>query len=284
MAPTRAFATRLALAAASTTKSTRSPLTTTACLRSNSNSSRRAYHSYDHPPPPGAFNSAERQILSAAYGHVPEHGFTHKALSLGARDAGYLDISTNVVPDGPFSLIKYHLVSKREALAPRSAEIFNAPVGGAADGTTPDAAAGARGQLLTVPERVERLTWERLLANQDVIHRWQEALAVMAQPSRVPASLHELALLSDEIHHLAGDIAVDPSWYTKRASLSTIYASSELFMTNDRSVGFGDTRAFLRRRLDETGSLAGALGSIGQWVGFTASAGLNVLRSKGARI
>ncbi|KAK7943224.1 ubiquinone biosynthesis protein COQ9 [Apiospora aurea] len=235
-------------------------------------------------PPPGAFHSAERQILSAAYRHVPEHGFTHKALSLGARDAGYLDISTNVVPEGPFSLIKYHLVSKREALAPRSAEIFNAPVAAAADGATPDTAAGSRGQLLTVPERVERLTWERLLANQHVIHRWQEALAVMAQPSRVPASLHELALLSDEIHHLAGDLAVDPSWYTKRASLSTIYASSELFMTNDRSAGFGDTRAFLRRRLDETGSLAGALGSIGQWVGFTASAGLNVLRSKGARI
>ncbi|KAK8069291.1 COQ9-domain-containing protein [Apiospora phragmitis] len=283
MAPTRAFATRLASAAATTTtKSTRSPLTTTACLRDST--SRRAYHSYDHPPPPGAFNTAERQILSAAYRHVPEHGFTHKALSLGARDAGYLDISTNVVPEGPFSLIKYHLVSKREALAPRCAEIFNAPVGGAADGATADAAAGARGQLLTVPERVERLTWERLLANQDVIHRWQEALAVMAQPSRVPASLHELALLADEIHHLAGDVAVDPSWYTKRASLSTIYASSELYMTNDRSAGFEDTRTFLRRRLDETGSLAGALGSIGQWVGFTASAGLNVLRSKGARI
>ncbi|KAK7931921.1 Ubiquinone biosynthesis protein coq9- mitochondrial [Apiospora marii] len=287
MAPTRALVTRLASAATTTTtKSSRPPpfaATATACLRDSSSDRRRTYHSYDHPPPPGAFNNAERQILSAAYRHVPEHGFTHKALSLGARDAGYLDISTNVVPEGPFSLIKYHLVSKREALAPRSAEIFNAPVD-CVDGVTPDVAAGARGQLLTVPERVERLTWERLLANQDIIHRWQEALAVMAQPSRVPASLHELASLSDEIYHLAGDLAVDPSWYTKRASLSTIYASSELFMTNDQSAGFGDTRAFLRRRLDETGSLAGALGSIGQWVGFTASAGLNVLRSKGARI
>lgn len=174
MAPTtRAFATRLAsAAAATTTKST--TRSTAACLRSRSN--RRSYHSHDHPPPPGAFNTAERQILSAAYRHVPDHGFTHKTLSLGARDAGYLDISTNVVPEGPFSLIKYHLVSKREALAPRSAEIFNAPVGGA-DGATPDAAAGTRGQLLTVPERVERLTWERLLANRDIIHRWQEVCA-----------------------------------------------------------------------------------------------------------
>lgn len=174
MAPTtRAFATRLASAATTTTTKFTPARSTTACLRSSC--SRRSYHSYDHPPPPGTFNTAERQILSAAYRHVPDHGFTHKALSLGARDAGYLDISTNVVPEGPFSLIKYHLVSSREALAPRSAEIFNAPVGGA-DGATPDAAAGARGQLLTVPERVERLTWERLLANKDIIHRWQEVI------------------------------------------------------------------------------------------------------------
>lgn len=106
----------------------------------------------------------------------------------------------------------------------------------------------------------------------------------MAQPSRVPASLHELALLADEIYHLAGDVSVDPSWYTKRGSLSAIYASSELFMTNDRSTGFSETREFLQRRLDETDSIAGTLGGVRRWVGFTAAAGVNVLRSKGMRI
>ncbi|OTA98572.1 hypothetical protein M426DRAFT_325870 [Hypoxylon sp. CI-4A] len=226
----------------------------------------RSYHSHDHPPPPGEFNTAEKAILSAAYRHIPEHGFTHHALSLGARDAGYLDISTNLLPEGPFSLIRYHLVTRREALAPRSKTIFDA-------------------QLITpVPDKVERLAWERLLGNQDVNHRWQEALAVMAQPSHVPASLRELALLSDEIYYLAGDTSVDPSWYTKRGSLSVIYASSELFMTNDRSPGYSETREFLQRRLDETSKASSALGSVAQWVGFTASAGMNVLRSKGVRI
>ncbi|KAI8627545.1 COQ9-domain-containing protein [Xylariaceae sp. FL1651] len=103
----------------------------------------------------------------------------------------------------------------------------------------------------------------------------------MAQPTHVPASLRELALLADEIHHLAGDTSVDPTWYTKRGGLSVIYASSELFMTNDRSPGFGETRAFLQRRLAEAGSLSGTVSSVAQWAGFTASAGLNVLRSKG---
>ncbi|KAI1130191.1 ubiquinone biosynthesis protein COQ9 [Nemania abortiva] len=228
----------------------------------------RRYHSYDHPAPAGIFNPTEQAILAAAYAHVPEHGFTQHALSLGARDAGYLDVSTNLLPEGPFSLIRYHLVTQREALAPRREAIFSE-----------DAAASS-----PVPARVERLTWERLLGNQQVNHRWQEALAIMAQPSHVPASLHELALLADEIHFQAGDTSVDPTWYTKRGGLSMIYASSELFMTNDRSPGFGETRAFLQRRLAEAGGLSGAVGNVTQWLSFTASAGINVLRSKGVRI
>ncbi|CAJ2508782.1 Uu.00g138080.m01.CDS01 [Anthostomella pinea] len=233
----------------------------------------RAYHSYDHPPPPGSFNTAEQAILSAAYRHVPEHGFTQHTLSLGAREAGYLDISTNLLPEGPFSLIRYHLVTQREALAPRSETVF----GGGSEknpGHPP----------LQVSDKVERLAWERLQGNKDVNHRWQEALAVMAQPTHVPASLRELALLADEIIYLAGDASVDPSWYAKRGALSTVYASSELFMTNDRSPGFGETRQFLRRRLDESARVGSAIGNVAQWVGFTASAGVNVLRSTGVRI
>lgn len=106
----------------------------------------------------------------------------------------------------------------------------------------------------------------------------------MAQPSHAPTALHELASLSDEIWFLAGDVSVDTSWYTKRATLSAVYAASELFMTTDKSEGFRDTREFLERRLGDVRSVGGTVGSVGQWLGFTASAGLNVLRSKGVRI
>lgn len=117
----------------------------------------RAYHSYDHPPPPGPFGATEKAILAAAYKHVPEHGFSHRALSLGARDAGYLDISPSALPDGTFSLIRYHLVTQREALAERSQTLF-----------------GRDGAPTGVGGKVAALTRERLLANKDIIHRWQE--------------------------------------------------------------------------------------------------------------
>ncbi len=111
-----------------------------------------------------------------------------------------------------------------------------------------------------------------------------QALAIMAQPSYVPASLKELAQLADEILYLAGDVSVDPSWYTKRASLSAIYAAAELFQTSDTSPERRETRAFLRRRLDEAAQAGGAVRSVREWVGFNAGAAVNVLRSKGVRI
>lgn len=234
------------------------------CLASH----RRSFHSYDHPEPAGPFSPTERAILAAAYAHVPHHGFIPKTLALGARDAGYLDISTNLLADGVFTLVQWHLVSQREALAEKARALLG----------------GEEAKGLGVGAKVELLTWERLMGNEHVIGKLQEALAIMAQPSCVPASLGELAKLSDEIWFLVRDTAVDPSWYTKRASLSAIYASTELFMTTDHSSGFHETRKFLQRRLAETHELGGTLRSIGTWVGFTASAGLNVLRSKGVRI
>jgi len=240
-------------------------------LRSFSNIS-RTYHSTSHPPPPGPFTPVESSILSASLLHIPNHGFTHTTLSLGAKDAGYLDASTNLFPRGAFSLVHYHLYTQREALA---RHVPNLEAASTANGPARPLGVGAK---------VKKLTWARLMGNKAIIHRWQEALALMAQPTNIPTSLSELHALSDEIWYLAGDVAVDSSWYTKRASLSSVYASTELYMTTDKSADFVDTRQFLDRRFADSQTLGGAVGSVAQWVGFTAHAGLNVLRSKGARI
>lgn len=116
------------------------------------NSQGRTYYSYEHDPTP-PFTPAESSILSAALIHVPHHGFTASALTLGARDAGYPDVSTNLFPRGPFDLIHYHLVTQRLALGTQI--------------QFPDAKMG-------VGARVRALALQRLRANKAVIHRWQE--------------------------------------------------------------------------------------------------------------
>ena len=119
---------------------------------------RRSYHSYDHPDPAGPFSPTERAILAAAYAHIPQHGFTPKTLALGARDAGYLEISTNLLADGVFTLVQWHLVSQREALAGKASALFK----------------GQEAQGLGVGAKVELLTWERLMGNEHVIRKLQE--------------------------------------------------------------------------------------------------------------
>ncbi|KAL8840211.1 MAG: hypothetical protein Q9170_001418 [Blastenia crenularia] len=225
---------------------------------------RQFYHSYEHDAPP-TYTPAEDAILSAAIGHVPAHGFTTTAMINGARDSGYRDVSTNLFPCDVFSLVKYHLVTQRLALGK--------------DTSTPPSQGSAN-----VLESVRALTLKRLQANEPVIHRWQEALAVLAIPKYVPDAIRELALLSDEIHFLAGDTSVDTSWYTKRAGLSVIYASAELFMTQDRSVNFKETKEFLDRRLEGARGLRTTIGEASRWAAVQGMGVVNGLRSKGVRI
>ena len=112
----------------------------------------------------------------------------------------------------------------------------------------------------------------------------EQALALMATPSHVCASLRELACLSDEILFRAGDTCTNFSWYTKRAALSAIYASSELYMTTDQSPDFIETESFLSRRLEESTVFGQIIHESGSWLGVQAMGVTNGLRSKGVSI
>ena len=106
----------------------------------------------------------------------------------------------------------------------------------------------------------------------------------MSLLENIPTSLKELHALSDEIWYLAGDTAVDFSWYTKRASLAGIYASSEMFMTTDTTADFSATDEFLNRRLKDAQILGGTVGGFTQYVGFWTGNSVNLARSWGMRV
>ncbi|KIX00757.1 rpsU-divergently transcribed protein [Rhinocladiella mackenziei CBS 650.93] len=224
---------------------------------------RRSYFSIHHPDPP-PFLEPQDRILSAAISHVPNHGFTDEALALGAKDAGYLDVTAQLFPRGVFDLIHYHLVTQRLAL---KNNVQFPP-----------------GVNLGLGAKVRTLTMARLRANAGIIHQWQGALSYMSLLGNIPASLKELNALSDEIWYLAGDGAVDFSWYTKRASLAAVYASSEMFMTTDTSRDFALTEEFLDRRLKDVQNVGRTLGGVSQYIGFWAGNSVNLARSWGMKI
>jgi ubiquinone biosynthesis protein COQ9 len=68
-----------------------------------------------------------------------------------------LDISTNLLPNGEFDLIRYHLYTQREALVEKSRTVQG-----------------------SVRDRVFELTWLRLLGNREVVGRWQEVCSISA--------------------------------------------------------------------------------------------------------
>ena len=106
----------------------------------------------------------------------------------------------------------------------------------------------------------------------------------MSFPSNVPLSLSELHALSADILTLAGDTSVDAAWYTKRLSVSAVYASAEVVMTRDESVGFAETEAFVERRLEDCNAVGGKIGDLKQCLGFMGSTAVGLGRSWGLKI
>jgi len=125
----------------------------------------RSYHSHEHADPPLPYNAQETAILNAALEHVPEHGFTETSLAMGSRDAGYLDITTNLFPNGAFDVIKFHLIKERCALKDRVdfANRSSLTIKDGRDGKGPG-----------VGQKIRTLCVERLKRNEPIIHRWQE--------------------------------------------------------------------------------------------------------------
>lgn len=120
------------------------------------------YHSYDHPSAP-PYSPTAHSILSASLSHVPVYGFTQESLQRGAKDAGYMSISTNLFPQGAFDLIAFYLMTRRLALK----DAVNAEEGYAKVWREKEAG---------IESRVRSLLLERLRMNDEfgVVEKWPE--------------------------------------------------------------------------------------------------------------
>ncbi|KAJ6126745.1 hypothetical protein N7523_002357 [Penicillium sp. IBT 18751x] len=237
----------------------------------------RPYHSTLHPRlPDHTYNNSQTAILTASLAHIPTHGFSAESLVLGARDAGFLDVSVQLFPRAEFDLVLFWLASRRGLLRAKVEE--GALFRRVADQTGRDVSS------LDVEEKCRILVMERLRMNKDIKEQWSGALAQMSLLGNIPLSLTELHALSNDILCLAGDPAVDGSWYSRRLGVSAIYASAEMVMTRDPTPELSETEAFVNRRFEDKLALKQKVEGVSQCVSFMGNTAVGVGRSWGLKI
>jgi ubiquinone biosynthesis protein COQ9 len=104
---------------------------------------------------------------------------------------------------------------------------------------------------MKVRDRIRSMIWFRLELMAPAREAVRKALAILAMPQNVPLALRTGWRSADLMWRLAGDTATDYNHYTKRLTLSGVYASTLLAWLDDGSEGFADTAAFLDRRLGD---------------------------------
>lgn len=180
-------------------------------------------------------------LLRATLPHVAFDGWTHKALSSGAEDAGLAPaVAFNAFPGGPM-----------EALEAFSDGIDRRLL----------AALGERDlSEMRVRDRIAlgvRLRLEMLEPHEEAVRR---GLGVLALPSNARLGMTCLYRTVDAIWHAAGDTSTDYNFYSKRLLLAGVYSSTLLAWLNDDSADKADTWAFLDRRIDGVLKVGGRFG------------------------
>lgn len=167
------------------------------------------------------------KLARAALLHVPFEGMNHAALKAGARDIGADPaVGAAFFPRGGADLAAFVHESGDNQL---SQWIENAPAG-------------------RIRDRISDAVWQRLqVADRELV---RAASATLALPQNQPLAARLLWGTSDTIWNGLGDSSQDVNWYSKRATLSAVYAAVVLYWLGDTSEGQADTRAFIDRRID----------------------------------
>ena len=103
---------------------------------------------------------------------------------------------------------------------------------------------------MKIRDRITALLATRLEIMAPDRESLRRAMAILAMPQNLVRSAKIGWRSADRMWRLAGDTASDFNHYTKRMTLSAVYASTLSVFVNDDSDNFADARAFLDRRID----------------------------------
>lgn len=169
-------------------------------------------------------------FVDAALMHVPFDGWSETTIRATTADLGISrDEARHMFPRGAVDLaLAFHRRGDAAMVAQLEKEDLNA---------------------LRYSERVARAVRVRLEAVDDK-EAVRRGTALFSIPIYAPDGARALWGTADAIWTALGDTSQDVNWYTKRATLSGVYASTVLFWLGDDSAGNEDTWAFLDRRIE----------------------------------
>jgi ubiquinone biosynthesis protein COQ9 len=177
-----------------------------------------------------SYLSIKEQLLDAALDHVPFDGWSDATFQAAVRDAGVdSTMAAAVCPRGAVYLaIAYHqrgdaLMLARLADADLSEMRFRDRI-----------AAAVRFRLEVVEDK-------------EAVRR---GTTLFALPTHAGDGAKLIWGTVDAIWTTLGDTSEDVNWYTKRATLGTVYSATVLYWLGDTEPDYAPTWAFLDRRID----------------------------------
>ena len=176
-----------------------------------------------------SMENAGAQILAACLPHVAFDGWSDATFQAALRDTG-------------------HAQALGAALFPRGGVDLAAAYHRAGDAALRVALAGQDLSAMRYRDRIAHAVRLRLeLADKDAVRKGS---ALFALPRYAPEGAGLIWGTADAIWNAQGDTSRDVNWYSKRATLSAVYASAVLYWMGDTSAGEADTAQFIDRRIE----------------------------------
>lgn len=171
------------------------------------------------------------RLVLAALAHIPFDGWSLRALHHAAQDCGFdASVPQRLFPHGVIDAVEHFTRL--------------------ADARMADDAQALLTDADKVRDRLFKIIQARLMRWQDHKEAVRRALSVYALPTNLTRAAAATARTADAIWRAAGDRSNDFNWYTKRASLTGIYAATLLYWLDDTTEESVDTWDYLHRRLD----------------------------------
>jgi ubiquinone biosynthesis protein COQ9 len=170
------------------------------------------------------------RLLTAALGHVPFDGWSEATFQAACRDVG-------VAP------------ALARAMLPRGAVDLALAYHAAGDAAMVERLKAADLGAMRFRDRIAAAVRYRLeAADREAVRR---GTTLFALPQHAGEGAKAIWGTADLIWRTLGDRSEDINWYTKRVTLSGVYASTVLFWLGDETPGAQATWEFLDRRIED---------------------------------